>query len=253
MLRNLLICGLIAGLCGGLLATGFARVVGESQVDKAIAYESAKAKAAGEHEETPLVSRTMQKSLGLLTAAVVYGLSLGGLFGIAFAVAYGRVGRASPARTAILMAAFAFIAIYLVPFVKYPANPPSVGDPGTITRRTALYLIMILISLLAAVTAVRLRKILAERLTSSTAALLAIASYLLIVVVAGWALPSVQEVPRTFPAVTLFRFREASVGMQLVLWTTIGLVFAGTAQRVMAGQTILPRRRSRSAAVAASD
>lgn len=192
MLRNLLICGLIAGLCGGLLATGFARVVGESQVDKAIAYESAKAKAAGEHEETPLVSRTMQKSLGLLTAAVIYGLSLGGLFGIAFAVAYGRVGRASPARTAILMAAFAFIAIYLVPFVKYPANPPSVGDPGTITRRTALYLIMILISLLAAVTAVRLRKILAERLTSSTAALLAIASYLLSVVVAGWALPSVQ-------------------------------------------------------------
>jgi predicted cobalt transporter CbtA len=253
VLRNLLICGLIAGLCGGLLATGFARVVGESQVDKAIAYESAKAKAAGEHEETPLVSRTMQKSLGLLTAAVIYGLSLGGLFGIAFAVAYGRVGRASPARTAVLMAAFAFIAIYLVPFVKYPANPPSVGDPGTITRRTALYLIMILISLLAAVTAVRLRKILAERLTSSTAALLAIASYLLIVVVAGWALPSVQEVPRTFPAVTLFRFREASVGMQLVLWTTIGLVFAGTAQRVMAGQTILPRRRSRSAAVAASD
>ncbi len=48
MLRNLLICGLIAGLCGGLLATGFARVAGESQVDKAIAFESAKAKAAGE-------------------------------------------------------------------------------------------------------------------------------------------------------------------------------------------------------------
>jgi hypothetical protein len=253
VLRNLLICGLIAGLCGGLLATGFARVAGESQVDKAIVFESAKAKAAGEPAETPLVSRTMQKSLGLLTAAVIYGLSLGGLFGIAFALAYGRVGRASPARTAILMAAFAFIAIYLVPFVKYPANPPSIGDPGTITKRTVLYLIMILISLLAAVTAVRLRKLLAERLTSSTAALLAIASYLLIVIIAGWALPSVQEVPRTFPAVTLFRFREASVGMQLVLWTTIGLVFAGTAQRVMAGQTILPRRRSRSAAVAASD
>ncbi len=62
-----------------------------------------------------------------------------------------------------------------MPFVKYPANPPSVGDPGTITKRTVLYLIMILISLLAAVTAVRLRELLAERLTGSTAALLAIA------------------------------------------------------------------------------
>ena len=99
MLRNLLICGLIAGLCGGLLATGFARVVGEGPVDQAIAFEGQQAKAAGEAEEAPLVSRTMQKSFGLLTAAVVYGLSLGGLFALAFAAIYGRVGKASPART----------------------------------------------------------------------------------------------------------------------------------------------------------
>ena len=253
MLRNLLICGLIAGLCGGLLATGFARLAGEAPIDRAIAFESAKAKAAGEHQEAPIVSRTLQKSLGLLTAAVVYGLSLGGLFGLAFAVVYGRVGRASPARTSILLAAFAFVAIYLVPFVKYPANPPSVGDPDTIGRRTALYLIMILISLLAAVAAVQLRAVLAKRWSASTATLLAGAGYLVVVVVAGWALPSVQEVPRTFPAVTLFRFREASVGMQAVLWTTIGLVFAGTAQRVMTGQTIIPRRRPSGAAAPASD
>ena len=253
MLRNLLICGLIAGLCGGLLATGFARLAGEAPIDRAIAFESAKAKAAGEHQEAPIVSRTLQKSLGLLTAAVVYGLALGGLFAIAFAAAYGRVIRASPARTSILLAAFAFVAIYLVPFVKYPANPPSVGDPDTIGRRTALYLIMILISLLAAVAAVQLRAVLAKRWSASTATLLAGAGYLVVVVVAGWALPSVQEVPRTFPAVTLFRFREASVGMQAVLWTTIGLVFAGTAQRVMSGQTIIPRRRPSGAAAPASD
>ncbi|HET6172714.1 MAG TPA: CbtA family protein [Gaiellales bacterium] len=253
MLRNLLICGLIAGLCGGLLATGFARVAGEGPVGRAIAFESAKAKAAGEPAEPPIVSRTMQKSLGLLTAAVVYGLSLGGLFGLAFAVAYGRVGRASPARTAVLMAAFAFVTLYLAPFVKYPANPPSVGDPNTITKRTLLYLIMILISLLAAVAAVRLRGILAERRSASTATLLAIGGYLLVVVVAGYALPPIHEVPRNFPAVTLYRFREASIGMQAVLWTTLGLVFAGLAQRVMTGQTILPRRRSRTTPVPTSD
>jgi hypothetical protein len=118
-----------------------------------------------------------------------------------------------------------------------------VGDPDTIGKRTALYLIMILISLLAAIAAVRLRRVLAERWSGSTATLVAGLVYLLVVVVAGALLPPINEVPKTFPAVTLFRFREASVGMQAVVWTTIGLVFGATAQRVMAGRTILPRRR----------
>ncbi len=244
MLRNLLICGLIAGLCGGLLATGFARVVGERQVDRAIAFEQQQATSAHDHqEEAPVVSRAVQKSFGLVTAAVVYGLSLGGLFALAFAAVYGRVGRASPARTSVLLAAFAFVVVFLVPFVKYPANPPSVGDPDTITKRTAVYLVMILVSVLAAVAALRLRGLLAERRSGSTATLAACAAYLVVVVVAGLALPSVHEVPETFPAETLFRFREASIGVQAVLWTTIGLVFAATAQRVMTGQPIIPRRR----------
>ncbi len=243
MLRNLLLCGLLAGLCGGLLATGFARVVGETQINQAIAYEDAQYKAQGLPPEKPVVSRSLQSSLGLLTAAVVYGLALGGLFALAFAAAYGRVGRASPARTSIWMAAGAFVVLYLVPFIKYPANPPSVGDPDTIGKRTALYLIMILISVLAAIAAVRLRKLLAERWSGSTATLVAGFAYLLLVIVAGALLPSINEVPKTFPAVTLFRFREASLGMQAVIWTTIGLVFGVTAERVMAGRTILPRRR----------
>jgi|KBSMisStandDraft_5_1062788.scaffolds.fasta_scaffold105879_3 hypothetical protein len=244
MLRNLLLCGLLAGLCGGLLATGFARVVGETQINQAIAFEDSQYKAQGLPPEKPIVSRSLQSSLGLLTAAVVYGLALGGLFALAFAAAYGRVGRASPARTSILMAAGAFVVLYLVPFIKYPANPPSVGDPDTITKRTALYLIMILISLLAAIAAVRLRKVLSERWSGTTATLVAGFGFLLVVVVAGALLPPINEVPKTFPAVTLFRFREASLGMQLVIWTTIGLVFAATAERVMTGRTILPRRKS---------
>jgi Probable cobalt transporter subunit (CbtA) len=250
MLRSLLLCGLLAGLCGGLLATGFARVAGETQINQAIAFEDAEYKAQGLPPEKPIVSRNVQSSLGLLTAAVVYGLALGGLFALAFAAAYGRIGRASPARTSIWMAAGAFVVIYLVPFIKYPANPPSVGDADTIGKRTALYLIMILISLLAAIAAVRLRKVLSEHWSGSTATLVAGLGYLLVVVVAGALLPSINEVPKTFPAVTLFRFREASVGMQAVVWATIGLVFAATAERVMSGRTILPRRRANAPAPA---
>lgn len=245
MLRALLLCGLLAGAVGGVLATGFATWAGEPAVDQAIVYEEANAPQApaGEHaheseEEGVVVPRGTQRSFGLLTASIVHGLALGGLFALAFAVAYGRVVRASPARTAVWLAAAAFVVVYLVPFVKYPPNPPAVGDPDTLGERTLLYLLMVAISVLGAVAAVRFRLALTERLAGSSATLLAGASYLLVVVVAGLALPGIHELPEDFPATTLWRFRESSVGIQLVLWTAIGLVFAAAAQRVMTGQRI---------------
>jgi hypothetical protein len=235
MLRTLLIWGLLAGLCGGLLATGFSEVVGEPAVEQAITFEQAQARAAGEPAEHAEVSRGVQRSAGLFTAAAVFGLSVGGLFALAFAFAYGRVGRASPARTALWLAAGAFVVVFLVPFLKYPANPPSIGDPDTIGRRTQLYLAMVACSLLAAVAALRIRAWLAARRDPGTATVVAGLAYIAVVVAAALMLPGVHEVPRTFPATTLWRFREASVGMQAVLWTTIGLVFAAAAQRVMVG------------------
>jgi hypothetical protein len=236
MLRTLLIWGLLAGLCGGLLATGFSEVAGEPAVNQAIAFESAQAKAAGEPHEHAVVSRGVQRTVGLFTAAAIYGISMGGLFALVFAFAYGRIGRASPARTALWLAAGGF----LVVFLKYPANPPSVGDPATIGRRTELFLAMIACSLLAAVAALRIRAWLAARRDPTTATVVAGLSYLAVVVAAGLILPGIHEVPKGFPATTLWRFREASIGMQAVLWATIGLVFAVAAQRVMVGA---PARR----------
>jgi putative cobalt transporter subunit CbtA len=242
VLRTLLVCGLLAGLGGGLLATGFAKVAGEPTIERAIGFERAQARAAHERSEPVLVPRSVQRSAGLLTAVGVYGLALGGLFALAFAAAYGRVATASPARTALWLAAGAFVVVYLVPFVKYPANPPSVGHPDTIGRRTDLYLVMLACSLLAALAAARVRVALARRWPDGRATLAACALYLLVAVAAGLTLPGVHEVPRAFPAETLWRFREASVGMQLVLWGTLGLLFAGGAQRAMAGRPLLPRR-----------
>lgn len=241
MIRTLLIWGLLAGLCGGLLATGFSEVAGEPAVNQAIAFESSSAAAASEPHEHAIVSRGTQRTVGLLTAAVVYGVSIGGLFALAFAFAYGRIGRASPARTALWLAAGAFVVVFLVPFLKYPANPPSVGDPDTIGRRTELYLAMIVCSLLAAVAALRIRAWLAERRDPTTATVVAGLSYLAVVVAAALMLPGIHEVPKNFPATTLWRFREASIGMQAVLWATIGVVFSVAAQRVMVGATARQR------------
>jgi hypothetical protein len=253
MLRKLLICGLVAGVCGGLLATGFVSLAGEPAVDRAIAFEAAHHRpyaAPGTRHDSAApapVSRTLQKSAGLLTAALIYGLALGGVFALAFGVAYGRVVRAGPRATAYGLAAAAFTVVYLVPFVKYPASPPGATDASTIGRRTLLYATMVAISVLAAVAAARLRPALARRSGAHAANIGAGLAFLVVVVAGGLALPSIHEIPRAFPATALWRFREASIGMQAVLWLTIGLVFAPLAQRAMTGRTIIPRRSARRA------
>lgn len=261
MVRSLLICGLLAGVCGGLLAAGFGEIVGEPPLEQAISFEEAQsehehgAAAAGGHEhgESAPVSRDVQRFVGLPLAAMVYGLAIGGLFALAFAFGYGRVGDASPAKTALWMAALGFVVFYLVPFLKYPANPPATGDPNTVGERTLLFLTMLVTSLLAAVAAARVRASLVRRsagglgrlpseMTAAGAATaVAIGVYLAIVAIAGIALPVVDEIPAGFPANELWKFRIASIGTQAVLWTTMGLVMSVLAPRVLAGKPILQR------------
>lgn len=234
MIRNLLICGLLAGVVGSGLAIAFAEVVGEPAVDRAIALEHSEAGPGATQQDPPLVSRGLQKAVGLPVATLLYGSAVGGLFALAFAFVYGRVGRVSPAGTAMWLAAAAFVVVFLVPFLKYSSNPPGIGLPGTIGLRSALYATMVAISLLAAVGAVRIRHLVAMRIASARATTVAIASYVAIVVIAGLVLPTVQEVPPDFPATMLWEFRRSAVGMQLILWAGIGITFAILVQRVMA-------------------
>ena len=172
--------------------------------------------------------------IGLFTGVGVYTVAFGGLFALLFAAVYGRVGRADPRTTAALLAAMGFIAVYMVPNLKYPANPPAVGDPDTIGMRTGLYFSMIAISLIAMVAASRLRLSLLDRLGGWDAALISGAFYIFAVLIAGLMLPSINEVPERFPAVVLWQFRVASFGGQLIMWTTFGIGFGAVAERLLA-------------------
>jgi predicted cobalt transporter CbtA len=153
---------------------------------------------------------------------------------LAFAFAYGRVdGALTPQGVSILLAATGFIAIYLVPNLKYPANPPSVGEPDTIGIRTALYFVMIAISLGAMIGAGSLKRVFAPRFGDWNATLIVAAIYLVLVAVAGYVLPAVNEVPQEFPAVVLWKFRVASIGAQLIMWATLGLLFGSLTERAL--------------------
>ena len=248
MVRALLVRGMLVGIVAGLLSFGFLKIYGEPQVAVAIAFETQQdlAKEAAEHakgehveHEPELVSRKVQAGLGLFVAVMVYCTAFGGLFGLAFAFAYGRTpGVLTPQAVSLLLAAAGFVAVYLVPSLKYPANPPSVGDPHTIGMRTALYFIMIAISLAAMFGALAFKRLLVARFGDWNASLMVAVYYIVIVVIAGLLLPAVNEVPADFPAVVLWKFRVASIGAQFIMWATLGVLFGAAAERVFAGNKV---------------
>lgn len=244
MTGKLLLRGMIAGVVGGLLAFLFARIYGEPLIDVAIAFEE----HAGAHEaaEPELVSRATQAGLGLLTGVVVYGAALGGILALAFAVVYGRFSTLGARPLAAIMALAGFVSVILVPVVKYPANPPAVGAADTIGNRTQLYFTMLLISLALMIAAFALARRMRPRLGAWNAAILAGLAYLLAVAVVMALLPEVNEVPDGFSAVLLWRFRLAALGLQAVIWATVGLLFGFLAERlVLSGHSKPAQRLSR--------
>lgn len=238
MVRALLIRGMLVGLFAGLLAFVFAYHFGEPQVQHAIDFETQLAKLHHEAGGPELVSRHVQRTFGLLSGTVAIGVALGGLFALTFAYAYGRFGALGPRATAALLAGGAYVTVIVVPFTKYPANPPTIGNAETIGRRTILYLLMIAITVLSAIAAGRIRRQLAGSQGTWNATIVAALVFVAIVAVAQVALPAVHETPPGFPADVLYRFRLASLGISATLWLTIGLGFGVAAERLLA-----PRRR----------
>ncbi|MDX3215306.1 CbtA family protein [Streptomyces sp. ME02-6991-2B] len=228
--RRLLVRGMLAGLAAGALALAVAYLLGESRVDAAIAFEESH---AHEHGGAEPVSRALQSTAGLATGLLVYGVALGGIAALAYCFALGRIGRFGARSTAMLLSTAALVAVYVVPFLKYPANPPAVGDPDTIGRRTALYFLMMLLGVLLAVATVILGRRLAPRL-GNWYATVAAGGFLVVTVGLAYAfLPAVNEVPEHFPAALLWQFRLAALAVQLTLWTCFGLVFGHLAGRVL--------------------
>ena len=266
MVGRLLLRGMLVGILAGLLSFSFLKIYGEPAVDRAIAFETrmdqAKAKAQAEEAfakglpapapvaDDEIFSRSTQAGIGLFTGVGVYSVAFGGLFALVFAAVFGRMNHGGPRSTAAILAALGFVAVYVVPNLKYPANPPPVGDLATIGFRTGLYFSMILISLVALVAAVTMRLWLVERFGSWNAALAAGLFYIVAVVAASLSLPPINEVPAQFPATVLWQFRLSSFGAQLIMWASIGILFGYLAERLLVPGLLAGRGRGARAGTA---
>jgi predicted cobalt transporter CbtA len=225
MVRTLLVRGMITGLVAGLLAWVFAYFVGEPALDGGIAYEDMLAAAAGETGEAPMVSRGTQSTIGLLVALLIYGVAVGGIFSLVYAGVYGRVGRLSARATAAVLALVGFVVVVLVPFVKYPSNPPASSDDDTIGLRSGTFVLMVVLSMAVAVAAIVAGRRLVRRFGTWNGVLLAVLGYLVVISVIGALLPTIAETPADFPAVVLYDFRQSTLGIHVVLWAVLGLLF----------------------------
>lgn len=231
MVRTLLVRGMLAGLAAAVCAWVFAYLVGEPALDGGIAYEDMLSAASGEAGGEPMVGRGVQSTVGLLVALLIYGVAIGGIFALVFAAVYGRIGRLSARATAAVLALVGYVVVVLVPFLKYPSNPPASSADDTIGLRTGTFVLMLALSVAVAVAAVVVGRRLVARLGAWNGVLLAVLGYLVVIGVIGALLPTVAETPADFPAAVLYDFRLSTLGLHVVLWAVLGLLFGALVDR----------------------
>jgi hypothetical protein len=235
--------GLAAGGAAGVAAALVSLFVVEPPLKAALAVEEARAGAetAGEHHEE-LFTRPTQIVGGML-AALVVALAIG----LVFAVVFARTRHRLPARTdfgrTALLAAVGFGAIALLPGLKYPANPPGVGDPATVESRTLLYLSFIGALLVVAYLAFAAReRLMARGWQAGHRNAAIVAGTVVTVVVLSLLWPANRDpIPADLPASVLWQFRVASLLQLATLWSVLGLGL---------GLLLTPRRGPTEAAAA---
>jgi predicted cobalt transporter CbtA len=229
-----IVATVIAGVLAGLAASVLLTFTGEPLVDQAIALEeSHAAHEPGEAAEPEIVSRSQQKGAGRFAA---YGLG-GGAYGVLFGIAFLSLRKRSETGTdgafhrALLAGAIMAGAFTVMPFLKYPPNPPAVGNPATISERQWKYLALIFLSLVVLAGAARLSTKLRERGWLDDERLIAVG--LAVVVPLGLLcalLPPFTDAIEV-PANLLWRFRIASLGGNLLLWGVLTVSFGAVAVR----------------------
>lgn len=232
----------------------FARICAEPVIGRAIAFEDGRADAEnahGVHEHgAELFTRGVQANAGLGFRVLIFGLAIWAPC-LRFCVVASRTRVLAVRQLSLLLAPGAFGAVYLVPFVKYPPNPPAVGQADTIRARTGWYLVMVLASVAPAFAAVWLARRLdagfgrVERKVACDGGLRCCyrrgdgA-------VTGRGRDETPEPMRDasgaifypgFPADVVNEFRLLSLATQLVLWVSIGVVFATLAGRLLEDRT----------------
>ena len=142
---------LISGSLAGAIHGTVNFTIVEPYLDQAIGIENQNLFASGEEEDNPQFwaeyesYRIWQKS-GQVLAGIILGIAMGSLFGIVFALSRNSLPGKNDVTKSLILAGLMWLTIYIIPFLKYPANPPTVGDGETVMLRAILYVSFIVLS-----------------------------------------------------------------------------------------------------------
>lgn len=225
-----LLSGAIAGCILGMIN----QLVVEPYIDAAIAIENQNEISSGElFDPNDYSAYRLWQKTGGIAAGVVLGMSLGALFGVVFAYSRPSIPGTSNKRKALILAGIVGFVLFIVPALKYPANPPGVGDPATIDYRQSLYVGFLAISGFTALgVAVVYRKMGASGVKKA----LAPAIYVAVMISAFLAFPPNPDAI-TAPMDLVTNFRVASVLTMCVFWGLLGLIFGAFWDRLRPHET----------------
>ena len=219
-MKRLLAAGTLAGLAAGAASALFSATAGRGPIRDAIALEDSISHAtSGAHHED-LFGRGVQEVGGAI-GLVVFGLALGVIFAVVLGAVGPRLAASTPLAASVRLGCAGFVAVVVVPFLKYPANPPAVGDPSTVNERTVLYFAALALSILLAWAVWRFHR--AALLAPTAQAWATAALYAAGLAVIFLALPANPDDVEA-PAELVWRFRLASLGGLAAAWAVLALV-----------------------------
>lgn len=227
---------MVVGLVAGLSAALFLTIAAEPSIEEAIRLEASAAAAGHAHDE--LVSRDVQRGVGLFGAYAVTGIGFGLLFAAAFVTL--RKGRSDTFRRSLVAGAVLAGTFTVSPFLKYPPNPPAVGDPDTLGHRQLLYLTLLVVTAAVAMGATWLSTRLRAAGWDEARRVAAVVGAVAIPLLVAYALLPGAPDPVDVPATLVWRFRLAAVGGNLVLWTVLTLGFGVAAAWPTRGRSAVP-------------
>ena len=138
---------LLAGAIAGTILGAINQVAVEPYIDHAVEHEMQNTNQSSQIiNPAEFTAYRLWQRGGEIVAGTILGLSIGSLFGIVFAYTHSSVPGSNNKKKALIVASIVWFVLFLMPALKYPANPPAVGNPETIYYRQSLYVAFLVIS-----------------------------------------------------------------------------------------------------------